>query len=67
MLSPAITSTGYHFRYGFVVCIVLGYEFRSHMGFVICFMYWFRIRVQETRKPCYLLFVLFQDTNSGGS
>jgi len=28
-------------------------------------MFCFRIRAQETRKPCYLILVLFQDTSSG--
>jgi len=34
---------------------------------LVCFMFCFRIRAQETRKPCYLILVLFQDTNSRSS
>ena len=30
-------------------------------------MFCFRIRAQEIRKPCYLILVLFRDTNSGSS
>jgi len=34
---------------------------------LVCFMFCFRIQAQETRKPCYLICVFFQDTNSGSS
>ena len=55
----SVTGTGYWFRYGFVLCSVLGYELRRLVSLVICFMYCFRIRAQETRKPCYLFYILF--------
>jgi len=34
---------------------------------LVCVIFWFQIRVQETGKTCYLLLVLFQDTNSRSS
>jgi len=34
---------------------------------LVCVMFCFRIRDQETSKPGYLILVLFQDTNSGSS
>jgi len=34
---------------------------------LVYFMFCFRIRAQETCKPCYLILVMFQDTNSGSS
>jgi len=38
----------------FVLCIGLGYEFRRLVSLVICYLYCFRIRTPEVRKPCLL-------------
>jgi len=38
----------------FVLCFVLGYEFRRLVSLVICYLNCFRIRTLKVCKPCLL-------------
>jgi len=38
----------------FVLCCVLGYEFRRLVSLVFCYLNCFRIRIPEVHKPCLL-------------
>ena len=67
-LLPLVTGTGYQFRYGFVFMYLFQDTSSGDLyALLVCFKFCFRIRAQESRKPCCLILVLFQDMNSGSS
>ena len=48
--------------YALLICFMYLFQDTSSgdlYALLICFMLCFRIRAQETCKPCYLIFVLF--------